>query len=128
MSRAGRRAFAAGTASASGAGASCGRAVVARARRRTVTISRRAPASAEPGPAKFCQEFVPELNEFLSTLIDAPVNLTQGSCVSAIQAGNPTAAAAALCRTPEISEFVVGDANHGKCQQAVKEFLEDLFD
>ena len=91
-----------------------------------------AQAAPTDNAAGFCKEILPELNGFLSYIVslitqsEATVKLTQGACVSAIMAGNPTAAAASLCRTPQIADLI-GAENLGKCQQEVKAFLQEFF-
>lgn len=82
------------------------------------------PASAQQNAAQFCKEIVPEINGFLEEFLDA--SITQGACVSALQAGNPTAAAASLCRSVVIQDISYTE-NHGKCTQEVKALLAPFF-
>jgi hypothetical protein len=78
-------------------------------------------ASAAPGASQFCKE---EIRPFLQSAFE--LSITQGACVSALEAGNPTAAASSLCKDARVID-IVGADNHGKCTQEVKAFLEPFF-
>jgi hypothetical protein len=83
------------------------------------------PTSAQQNAAQFCKEIgVPDLNQLLTELAEhqVDVSITQGACVSLVQAGNPTAAAASFCK--DAAAQGVSEENRGECVREVKAVLE----
>jgi hypothetical protein len=92
-------------------------------------------ASAQDNASELCKEFLEGGIEAIGSEVpgvifneEIELEITHGSCVSLVQAGNFTALAVSICRTLD-EEGILEEENvtRGHCNHAVKEFLEEFF-
>jgi hypothetical protein len=92
-------------------------------------------ASAQDNASERCKELLEPLIEFIGSELlsgifqeEIELEISHGSCVSLVQAGNFTALAVSICRSlDEEGILEEADVTRGHCNQEVKGFLERFF-